>query len=168
MTTPEMKGRSTLQEENGTDKSTGRDEFQVLFEASPNPTWVFDLATTSMLIVNDAALNLFGYDRNQFLSFTLQDILSVDDVSAFLRAYPDADSASSNADIKSWKHKRENGEFIEIPVVCRSLIYRGHPAKMVVAELKAPRKITTDPHKGEDQELRLLMEQLPQVLWTTD
>ena len=69
---------------------------------------------------------------------------------------------------KTWKHKRENGEFIEVPVVCRSLIYRGHPAKMVVAELKAPKTITAESHKGEDQEMRLLMEQLPQVLWTTD
>jgi diguanylate cyclase (GGDEF)-like protein/PAS domain S-box-containing protein len=168
MTTPEMKGRSSLQLENGSDNSTERDEFQVLFEASPNPTWVFDLATTSILLVNDAALNLFGYSRNKFLTFTLQDLLSIDDVSGFLRAFPDSDSTVSHTDIKVWKHKREDGEFIEIPVVCRSLMYRGHPAKMVVAELKTPRKITTDPNKSEDQELRLLMEQLPQVLWTTD
>ena len=98
MKTPDMKGRSSLQLEN-IDKSSERDEFQALFEVSPNPTWVFDLATTSILLVNDAALNLFGYTRKKFISFTLQDLLSIDDVSAFLRAYPDSDSTLSHADI---------------------------------------------------------------------
>src|SRR6476619_4134799 len=106
MSKPEMKGRSSLQLESGSDKSTEPDEFQILFEANPNPTWVFDLTTTSILLVNDAALNLFGYPRNKFLTFTLQDLLSFEDVSAFLRAYHDSDTTVSHTDIKVWKHKR--------------------------------------------------------------
>ncbi len=170
MNTPEWKGQSPLKYETGSEKSTEREKFQVLFEITPNPTWVFDLATLSILAVNDAALILFGYSRKKFLSFTLQDLLSVEDVSAFLKAYPDSDQAQlpPHVDVNIWKHKRQDGEFIEVPVLCRSLMYQGHPAKMVVASLNAPRKITDETLKGEDQELRLLIAQLPQVLWTTD
>src|SRR3954470_13914117 len=40
--------------------------YRMLFESSPLPMWVFDAATLRYLAVNDAAVRLYGYSRDEF------------------------------------------------------------------------------------------------------
>ena len=49
-------------------------QFRLLFEANPNPMWVFDEETFRFLAVNDAALRHYGYTRDEFLALTAVDI----------------------------------------------------------------------------------------------
>lgn len=50
------------------------DYYRYLFANNPSPMWVFDTATLHFLQVNDAALSLYGYSREEFLSLTLEDL----------------------------------------------------------------------------------------------
>ncbi len=164
--TPDWTGRKTLHFAEDIERGS---EYQALFEISPSPTWVFDLATLSILAVNEAALALFGYQRNNFLALTLQDLLPADDISKFLKSIPEQ-SEIPNSTAKTfvkWSHKKQDGSYIEVPVYCCSIIFQGHPARMVVASTETKAE-TTEFIPRTDQEMRLLMEQLPQVLWTTD
>src|SRR6185295_4462027 len=43
------------------------------FEASPRPMRIFDRLTLRYLAVNNAALELYGYSREEFLALTLKD-----------------------------------------------------------------------------------------------
>src|SRR5262245_60438423 len=49
------------------------------FELSPSPMRIFDHATLRYLAVNDAALELYGYARAEFLDLTVRDTLHPDD-----------------------------------------------------------------------------------------
>ncbi|MGE0601192.1 MAG: PAS domain S-box protein [Dehalococcoidia bacterium] len=46
-------------------------QFEILFATSPVPAWVADLETFRALEVNEAALALYGYTRDQFLALDL-------------------------------------------------------------------------------------------------
>src|SRR5688500_2977664 len=56
----------------------GPAELQLL-DKSPTPTAIVDHETLRFLAVNDAALRLFGYAREEFLGLTLSDTRHPDD-----------------------------------------------------------------------------------------
>ena len=48
------------------DPQEGR--YRMLFESSPLPMWVFDAETLRFLAANEAAMRLYAYSRQEFLS----------------------------------------------------------------------------------------------------
>jgi PAS domain S-box-containing protein len=50
------------------------DYYRYLFANNPSPMWVYDTATLHFLQVNDAALSLYGYSREEFMQLTLEDL----------------------------------------------------------------------------------------------
>lgn len=51
-----------------------------LFHLSPQPMWVYDLETLEFLDVNDAAIEHYGYNREEFMAMTIRDIRSEEDI----------------------------------------------------------------------------------------
>src|SRR6266496_3290752 len=49
-------------------------EFVSLFKHFPLPAWISDPDTGAFIAVNDAAVRLYGYSRDQFSSMTTQDL----------------------------------------------------------------------------------------------
>lgn len=47
-----------------------KEKYQALFNLSPLPKWLFDVDTLQFLDVNEAAIKLYGYSREEFLSMT--------------------------------------------------------------------------------------------------
>src|SRR3954469_6440064 len=66
------------------DPQAGR--YRMLFEASPLPMWVVDDESLHFLAVNDAALALYGYSREEFLAMTAADLRRPDERRDFLRS----------------------------------------------------------------------------------
>lgn len=48
------------------------ERYRLLFEANPQPMWVFDRETLRFLAVNDAAVSHYGYSREEFLAMTVK------------------------------------------------------------------------------------------------
>src|SRR3954464_301067 len=48
--------------------------YRHLFDANPLPMWVYDLDSLKFLAVNDAAVEHYGYSRQQFLAMSIADI----------------------------------------------------------------------------------------------
>ena len=58
--------------------------FAKLFLENPQPMWVFDLEDFYFLEVNAAAIEHYGYTRDEFLEMRVTEIRPADDVRAFL------------------------------------------------------------------------------------
>src|SRR5262249_6136861 len=50
------------------------EQYRLIFDGNPTPMWVFDQETLQFLEVNDAALQHYGYSREEFLQMTLGDL----------------------------------------------------------------------------------------------
>jgi diguanylate cyclase (GGDEF)-like protein/PAS domain S-box-containing protein len=48
--------------------------FRRLFEANPQPMWLYDVSTLEFLVVNDAAVIQYGFTREEFLAMHVDDI----------------------------------------------------------------------------------------------
>ncbi len=53
---------------------TSERTYRLLFEDNPQPMWIHDADSQAFLEVNDAAVNHYGYPREDFLAMTLNDI----------------------------------------------------------------------------------------------
>ncbi len=57
------------------------EKYRLLFHKSPIPKWVYDLDTLEILDVNETAISLYGYTREEFLSITVNDLKPEEDAS---------------------------------------------------------------------------------------
>lgn len=97
----------------------GEARFRRVFEANPAPMWIADCATEGFIAVNDAAVELFGYSRSEFLLLKLPDLLAPDK-----GAQPGSNAIA---------HKRKEGAVLQLVVAGREIEFDGRRAQLVSA-----------------------------------
>jgi PAS domain S-box-containing protein len=103
-----------------------------LFEANPQPMWVYDLETLRFLAVNQAAIAHYGYSREEFLAMTIADIRPAEDVPRLLAEV--RQSVDARLDHGSlWRHRRRDGSLIDVEIKWNRIDFNGSPAKLVLA-----------------------------------
>ncbi|NEV94003.1 PAS domain S-box protein [Psychroflexus sp. YR1-1] len=53
---------------------SSEEKYRLLFEFNPLPNWIFDHETLRILDVNQAAIQHYGYSRDEFLQLTIMDL----------------------------------------------------------------------------------------------
>ncbi|HET9096290.1 MAG TPA: EAL domain-containing protein [Candidatus Baltobacteraceae bacterium] len=102
-----------------------------MFQKSPTPMYVFDRKTLRFLAVNQAAIDRYGYTREQFLSMTLADLRAPEDVPALLRSLEEEREANGDAGI--FRHRSKDGRYVHAAIRRYDLMYRGVSARLVHA-----------------------------------
>ena len=104
------------------------ERYRQLFESSPLPMWVYDLASLRILTVNEAAMRRYGYTRDEFLGLALTDLR------------PPADHPKLRADIANrsdepaiWRHVTKRGEELAVEITAHDLDFEGRRARLVLA-----------------------------------
>ena len=69
----------TQQKESDTALKLSEERFRLLFYKSPTPKWMFNGESLQIVEVNEAALRLFGYTKEEFLQLSLHDLILDDD-----------------------------------------------------------------------------------------
>ena len=105
--------------------------YQLLFDRNPLPMWVFDSQTLRFLSVNDAAIDHYGYDRETFLTMTIEDIRPADQHCAFAHARDGTTEARSV--VGTFVHVTRDGRLLDTEVVADSITMNGRPARLVLA-----------------------------------
>lgn len=105
--------------------------YRQLFEHNPAPMWVFDVESLRFLAVNDAAVSLYGFSREEFLARTLKDIRPVEDVAALERdVLVPRDGARRSG---PWRHLRKDGSSLLVEILSHDVPFEGRPARLVLA-----------------------------------
>jgi len=123
-------GMATLSREMaGTEAS-----FRLMFANNPLPMWVYDLATLHFVEVNAAAVEHYGYSRDEFLRMRLTDIRPAEEVSR-LKDVVAGIAAGATAERRhdaTWKHRLKDGRIREVEIVAHAIDFAGRPAVLVV------------------------------------
>ena len=114
------------------------EKYRLLFEANPQPMWVYDAKTLAFLAANDTAVVRYGYSRDEFLEMTLADIRPPEDMPALMQslAYAPADTHVTGP----WRHRRKDGTEIWAEIHSHPLTFNGRAARLVVANNVTERK----------------------------
>jgi len=112
--------------------------YRVLFERHPNPLWVYDLETAAFLAVNEAAVQHYGYSREEFLGMRLEAIRPQEDVER-LRDYRSTLEAGL-VETGEWRHRKKDGTIIDVDITRHTLTFAGRPAALAIARDITQRK----------------------------
>ena len=104
--------------------------YRDLFESNPNPMWVYDLETLRFLAVNDSAVRLYGYSREEFLRMTTVDVRPVPEMPRFREMLKEVDAASLNTG--TWRHRRRDGSEVVVEALAHRIDFAGHDAVVVL------------------------------------
>ncbi len=92
--------------------------YRLLFDSNPLPMWAWDADTLRILAVNEAALEKYGYDRDEFLTRRIVDLLDPIERERFTRSRLPFSESRQNAGM--WMHRTADGRPIEMEVVTTS------------------------------------------------
>ena len=110
---------------------TSEKRYRSIFDANPQPMWVYDLETLAFLAVNEAAVRLYGFSRVEFLAMTIDRIRPAELVSAHPMNV--AEIGTRGVDGEVWRHRTKEGVAIEVEVNSQALVYAGRHARLVIA-----------------------------------
>lgn len=104
--------------------------YRRLFEQNPLPTWIWETGSLRILDVNQAAIDNYGYSREEFLRMNLRDLRPPEDVprleKALLRTMPEVDRGT-------WRHCRKDGSVLDVYVCSRDFHTDRVSGRMAVA-----------------------------------
>jgi PAS domain S-box-containing protein len=102
---------------------------RLLFERTPLSAWVFDIDSLSILAVNDAAIQHYGYGREEFLAMKMGDLLPAADVAVFkARAVSDA-----RGQLGVWRHHTKDGAQVDVELTASPIRFAEYHARMLLA-----------------------------------
>jgi PAS domain S-box-containing protein len=94
-------------------------QYRLLFESNPTPIYTFDQETLAFLAVNDAAVQHYGYSKDDFLKMTLRDVMSREEIPAFLDKLSNWTPGMAYSGV--WRHRTKSGKFIEMEITSHPL-----------------------------------------------
>jgi hypothetical protein len=107
------------------------EHYRLLFDANPQPMWVFDRRTFAFLAVNQAAVDHYGWSREEFLAMTAVDIRPPEEVPALLEVMGRLADAPLRPGV--FRHRKKDGTLIDVETLGNPMVFYGRPAVMVLA-----------------------------------
>jgi PAS domain S-box-containing protein len=106
--------------------------YRLLFEGHPQPMWLYDVGTLAFLKVNDAAIERYGYSREEFLAMTITQIRPPQDVPKFLElmAIPQPHFDRTGP----WRLLMKDGSTNQVLITSHTTTFDDHEARFVLAE----------------------------------
>ncbi len=115
-------------------RQEGEKRYRLLFDINPNPMWVYDVDNLAFLAVNQAAIEHYGYTRDEFMAMTFADMRPSEEMARFRRRMQEL-VAEKNGGLQysgRWRHRKKGGELIDVEVVSHPLSFAGRPARLAL------------------------------------
>jgi PAS domain S-box-containing protein len=104
----------------------------VIFQENPQPMWLFDLSTLKFLIVNQAALQHYGYSRDEFLTLTVRDIRPLEDVSKLELTLTGLSGPATTR--RPFRHLKKDLSIIDVGIISFPVSYQSKHARLVMTK----------------------------------
>ena len=142
------------------------DEYRLLFDSNPCPMYVCEEKTLAFVAVNQAAIDHYGYSREEFLEMTTLEMRPADDESALLGHIAASPLLRNGAG--SWKHKKKDGTIIDVDVNWHKLDFASRPAYLVMANDVTEKKRAEVAVFESEERYRELFENANDIIYTHD
>ncbi len=93
-----------------------RENYKHLFEYNPLPNWIYDLDTYDILDVNQAAIDHYGYSREEFLQLNLKDLRPQEEIPRLVTDLKNVKKENRVLNFGKFIHKKKDGSTITVEV----------------------------------------------------
>ena len=133
--------------------------YRDLFESIPLPVYLVALDTLAFLAVNAAAVDYYGYSRDEFLALSLRDIRPPEEVARMeadlLKLGPRPESRGT------WRHLKRDGTVTEVEIVSHEIPFRGQRAALTVVTDVTERHRAQQALRRSEERYRTLIRESP-------
>lgn len=91
-------------------------KYSMLFDLTPTPILVHDSKTLQILDVNKAAIQKYGYSKEEFLGLTIMDIRPEKEVPDLLQYLEEFRKSEEEGYTRLAKHLKKNGEIMDVEI----------------------------------------------------
>ncbi|MEO6230042.1 MAG: PAS domain S-box protein [Ferruginibacter sp.] len=134
-------------------------KYRELFENSPMPMWVLEHPSLKFVDVNEAAIQHYGYSREEFLSMTAVDIRPDEEKNKFITLDRSARRGIMKAG--TWKHIKKDKSIIYVEISSHELNIDNTKARLVLS-------IDVTERKKAEERLELALEAGKIGIWELD
>ena len=116
-----------------TERQATQDRYSLIFRANPYPMVVMDRESQRMLAANDAAVEEYGWSREEILAMPANNFYPPDELpgAAEMRL---ADGTDDTRVIRGLRHRRKDGTIFDVKMHRRSLELDAKPAVLTIIE----------------------------------
>ena len=107
------------------------EQYRIVFNDNPLPMWVFDSQTLAFLAVNAAAVEHYGYSRQEFLAMGIRDIRPESTLASLDHQLLDLPLRRTVPTL--WQHRRKDGDVIDVEITSDAIVFDGRAARIVLA-----------------------------------
>ncbi|MBA3347171.1 MAG: PAS domain S-box protein, partial [Actinobacteria bacterium] len=146
--------------------AASEEHYRLLFENNPNPMWVYDTETLRFLAVNDAAIAVYGWSRDDFLTMSIEDIRPAEQVASLHSEIAPLDRGLNNSGV--WRHCRNDGSEFDAEITSNDHVFDGRPARVVTAVDVTERVRAEEALRQSEARYRDLFENASDLIATVD
>ena len=130
-----------------------RIDYNLLFDKHPQAMWIYEKNSYRFLAVNEAAIALYGYSREEFLRRTGKDIRTAEDVQRLLDYKFDLNGKDGNfEDAGLWRHRAKDGRILDVHVIWNIIDWNGAEAYLVcINDLTSKKALATEEKRAQQQ-----------------
>jgi two-component system cell cycle sensor histidine kinase/response regulator CckA len=128
------------------------ERYRSLFEQHPLPMFVWDAESKRFVAANDAALEHYGYTRDELLAMAIWDIRpqeAIPQVQRLIERLPPGRHV-----FPGLRHRKKDGTIIVVDVVAHDLVWDGRPARLVLANDVTERERAQEELRTSEEHLR--------------
>lgn len=140
------------------------ENYRFLFENNPLPMWIYDLETLAFLKVNEAAIEHYGYSREEFMGMTIREIRPAEDVPALLQNIARVTQGIDHAG--TWRHCKKDGTIILVDIISHLVQFAGRQAELVVS-IDITRRMEIESAEREQRTLAQALRRTAETLGST-
>ena len=128
------------------------ERYRALFEQHPLPMFVWEAESKRFIAVNAAALEHYGYTREELLELTIWDIRpqeAIPQVQRLIERLP-----PGRHTFPGLRHRKKDGTLIVVDVVAHDIIWDGRAARLVLAHDVTERERAQEELRTSEEHLR--------------
>lgn len=137
--------------------------YRYMFYHNPQPMWIYDIHSLAFLEVNEAAVKHYGYSRDEFLKMTIKDIRPPEDIPLLLNDVANTSQTLSSS--TRWRHRKRNGEIIDVEITSFAVDFRGRQARHVMVNDITERLKSEKALAESERKFRNLAENAPDLIY---
>lgn len=104
------------------------EKYRYLFNNSPALIIIWNIKTFRILEVNDVAVTLYGYTREEFLNLTVLDLRPVEDYHLLKDFAETILTSPTDNERRTWRHLKKGGEMMYMDIASHRIDYDGGKA----------------------------------------
>jgi len=134
------------------------DRLRLEFHSSPEPMWVHDETNLEILDVNPAAVQAYGWSRDEFQRLRLTNVVdaTADELRHTMGGLPEAPTVAGE-----WGYRTKEGSLRWALVTSQAVVHQGRPARLCVAH-----DVTAQ--RDNEARTRAILDQAADAILTVD